>query len=165
MNTTPLPSTAGTYFKTLRIMFFALFAGLIFFTVVAIFMRQTGSFPENFPYRNWLLGFIILFAVAGISSGILVYNRRLTSIREMSSLADKLSAYREALIIRYATVEAPSFFAIIGYLLTGNMIILGISLAIIAWFFTMKPSIEKIAEDLALNPEEKMKLENPDSAI
>jgi len=165
MNITPLPPTTGAYIKTLKIIFFALLSGLIFFSVVTPLIRQTGSFPEDFPYRNWLLVFIILFAVVSISIGILVYNRRLTSIHEMSSLADKLSAYREALIIRYATVEAPSFFAIIGYLLSGNMIILGIGLAIIAWFFTMRPSIEKIAEDLELNPEEKMKLENPDSSI
>ena len=165
MDITPMPPTTGAYFKAQKIMFFALIAGLVFFFIAALLLRQTGSFPDDFPYRNWLLVFIIVFAPLCIAGGILIFNRRLTAIREMSSLAEKLTAYREAIIIRYTTMEAPSFFAIIAYLLTGSIIFPGIGLALIAWFFMMKPSIDKIAEDLALNPEEKMKLENPDSAI
>lgn len=165
MNTTPLPSTVGAYIKALKIIFLALIAGLVMFVVVAWFLRMTGAFPENFPNGYLVLLFILLFAAASIGAGIYVFRKRLQSDAGKVSLADKLSIYRDALIIRYVTSEAPAFFAIIAFLLTGNMIILGIGIAIIAYFATLWPSVEKMAEEMNLNPDEKMKLENPDTPL
>ena len=165
MNTTPLPSTAGAYIKALKIIFIALIAGLVMFAVVAWFLRTTGAFPENFPNVYLFLLFILLFATASIGAGMYVFRKRMQSDPAKVSLADKLSSYRDALIIRYVTTEAPAFFAIIVFLLTGNMVFLGIGLAIIAYFTTLWPSVEKMTGEMNLNPDEKMKLQNPDTPL
>lgn len=163
MSANPLPSNTGAYVKTLRIIFAALIAGLLFFAIVAVFLRQTGAFNETFPYEILFLLIVALFAVSSVGAGLFIFNKSLAAIREKGNLNDKLLDYRSALIVKYATTEAPSFFAIIAYLLTGSFIILGIGLAIIAYFTSMWPTAEKIAAEMNLNPDEKAKLENPGS--
>jgi len=67
--------------------------------------------------------------------------------------------------VKYALAEGPSFFAVVAYLLTGNMIILGIAVAIIAYFATMWPTVGKMSSEMNLTPDEKMKLENQETQL
>lgn len=165
MDTNPLTPTTGSYLKSLKIIFGALLAGQVFFAVVAWFMIKSGTFPATFSFEKILLIAVILLAAAIIGAGIYIFNSRMTALSERRNFSEKLNDYRAALIVKYATTEGPSFFAIVAFMLTGNMIILGIGIAIIAYFATLWPSVEKLAGDMNLNPGEKMKLENPDTMI
>ena len=80
-------------------------------------------------------------------------------------LGQKLIDYRSATITRFALVEAPSLFAIVTYFLTSDILFLfytGLSLVL---FFYNRPTPEKTAEDLNLDPTERVKINNPDSNI
>lgn len=67
-------------------------------------------------------------------------------------------AYQSATIVRLALLEGPSLFGIVGFLLTGNLIFLGISGALIACFIYQRPTRQKIEDDLNLSYEEKAEL-------
>ncbi len=165
MDTTPLPSTTGAYIKTLKLIHLALLAGQVFFLAVAWFLRSTGAFPA--PFEEWTIFLlaVLLITASAISAGLFIFKQRMASIAGRTALAEKLTDYRAAAIVKYALAEGPSFFAVVAYLLTGNMIILGIAVAIIAYFATMWPTVGKMSSEMNLTPDEKMKLENQETQL
>lgn len=165
MDITQPPSTTGAYIKTLKLIHLALLAGQVFFIVVAFFLRNTGAFPAPFKDGYIFLLAVLLITASAIGAGLFLFKQRIESITGRTALADKLTDYRAAAIVKYALAEGPSFFAVVAYLFTGNMIILGIAVAIIAYFATMWPTVEKVSSEMNLNPDEKMKLENQETQL
>ncbi len=165
MDNTSLLSTTGAYIKVQRLIHLALLAGQIFFLVVAFILRSTGAFPTLFEDANIFLLAVLLITASAIGAGLFIFKQRMATVAEKTDMADKLADYRAAAIVKYALAEAPSFFAIIAYMFTGNMIILGIAIAIIAYFAMMWPSVEKMSSEMNLNPDEKMKLEKPETLL
>lgn len=165
MDITQPHSTTGAYIKTLKLIHLALQAGQVFFIVVAFFLRNTGAFPAPFEDWNIFLIAVLLITASAIGAGLFIFKQRMDAIAGSKALADKLTDYRAAAIVKYALAEGPSFFAVVAYLLTGNMIILGIAVAIIAYFATMWPTVGKMSSEMNLTPDEKMKLENQETQL
>jgi hypothetical protein len=165
MNTSVQPPTTGTYVKSMKIIFLALLAGQVMFATLAWFMQRLGVYAGFESLVTPLLVLVPLLAASAIGIGIFIFNRRMTELQAKSSLSEKLNDYRAAVIVKYALAEGPVFFAIVAYMLTGNMVILGIALACILYFAFMWPSMERMANQMALNPDEKMKFENQDTRL
>jgi len=79
----------------------------------------------------------------------------LNALKDEPGLSKKLADYRSALIVRWALVEGPSFFAIVSYLLTGNYLLLGFAIILIAIFILIMPSSSKLDSDLELSWQDK----------
>jgi hypothetical protein len=77
----------------------------------------------------------------------------------------KLVNYRAALIVKLALLEAPSFFTVIAYLLTGNYIYLGIVLILLIVFLLYTPTKEKLINELELPRDEVEIINNPEAEI
>lgn len=145
----------GNFLKTTSIIYFALIAGQLAFMGVAYSIASDLKMTNDIRSLNDMLLMVIPFvALGGISASFMMFKMQLSKIDKEAPLANRLNAYRAALIARYALLEGPSLFAIVGFLLTGNFIFLGISGFIILIFLYFRPTRDKVAQDLELKNSE-----------
>lgn len=158
--------TSGSYFTTLNFVYLGLLAGQVFFMVVAIFLNSTGAMVVEPEELNTFFQILVpLFTVTAIIASIMITRTRLSRIKEKTDFQEKLGDYRAVMIVRLAILEAPSFFAIVCYLLTANLLLLIFSGLVIAIFLLYRPSRDKVAEELELNQEERELIDNRDAIV
>lgn len=160
------PQTSKEYLKTLQIIYYALISGQVIFGLVALFLRKMIGLDTGLQDLTDIFLYLVpVFIFGGYLLSRILFKSNLKTAINKSSLIEKMSDYRAALVIRYALLEGPSFFAIVVYLLTGSLIFLGMAGLIIVLFFTMKPTKERSVTDLQLNPAEEQSILDPDRII
>lgn len=145
--------------KTLNIIHMALAAGQILFAAVTFIIPKN---PVKGPGNDTLIYIAPVLAITCFIAGHILFLKLLSNIRKDTLLKAKLIAYQAATIIRLALLEGPSLFSIIGFLLTGKLIFLVIAGALVAYFIYLRPSRQKIEDDLNLDYEEKAELDGTD---
>ncbi len=156
MNSKP---SFGEYIRQSQIICIALIIGQLFFLAISIYLvKFSGSSFGNTGLDGVFIYIIPLFAVSGILGSFIVFKSKLAKVKEKSDLDLKLLEYRSAQIIRWALLEGPSFFTIIAYLLTGQILYLALVAIIIVLFVLTIPNREKVESDLDLSWEEKNQL-------
>ncbi|SEO03649.1 hypothetical protein SAMN05192574_10564 [Mucilaginibacter gossypiicola] len=161
INRQPVVQNPNTFLKTTSVIHLALIAGQIIFAATAFMTTKnhaTNKSDDVFIYVAPIM------AVTGFAIGSILFKTMVNKIDGQSPLKTKLAAYQSALIVRFALLEGPSLFAIVSFMLTGNLIFLGISGAIIACFIYLRPTKQKIEDDLSLGYEEKAELDGTDKA-
>jgi uncharacterized integral membrane protein len=148
----------STYLKTLRIVYFALAMGIILFFLVAIFLNSsTGAFMGNELTSDEKTPFLIVLVVL---TGIIFFAyrsiipRKLTIIQSLPPLDNKRAAWRELNFLQGALFEAPSFLAIVLFLLLGLHVLLIWPIVGIALFWFTQPSREKLISEANLSSNE-----------
>jgi hypothetical protein len=160
------PQTSKDYFRTLQIIYIALIAGQVLFGLMALFLHQMIGLDAGLNDLKSVFIYIVpIFIVGGYFASRILYKNSLKKAKSRASLIEKMSDYRAALVVRYALLEGPSFFAIVSYLITGYLPFLVMACFIIMIFFTMKPSKESAVSDLELNPYEEQSILDPDKII
>lgn len=159
--------TSKEYFKMLSLIYFALIIMQLVFGVVAYIYTITGGSitTQGGELRRIFIYIVPLVVIVGFSSSNIFFKSKMIAIKTKSVLAEKTAAYRGTLILRYALLEAPYFFAIVAYLLTNDLIFLGFGALIIVFFLTIRPTREAVAVDLELNAADKEKLNDPYAPI
>ncbi len=157
--------TSRQYFATQSLIHIALIVGQVLFAGVTFFLRSNQSVEPDPELRQAFLYIVPVLAAAGIFASLQVFKLMVTKAKQQSSLGKKISAYGSAMIVRYAVLEAPSLFAIVAFFLTGEYFFLAISVLIIIFFFLVRPSREKLIEDLELNANEAALVNDPDAVI
>ena len=158
--------TSREYFKTMLIIWIALIGGQVLFGIITFYLNNNGSYdPQEKDLKDIFIYLVPVFAVYGVIAGSIIFKKRLNSSKKKTGLLEKLNDYRAALIIRYALLEGTTFFSLVSYLMTGDLLFLYISILIIATFIIIKPSTKNVINDLELNPGEIQIISNPDSII
>jgi hypothetical protein len=157
--------TSREYFRSLQIVFYALIAGQLIFAMIALSLRQTGSIDIVDGLDDVFLFIVPLFIIGGVTGSWLFSRNRIKASILKTSLVEKMSDYRAIMIIRYALLEGPTFLAIIVFLMTGNLLFLGMAGIVIIIFLVLRPSPQRAVKDLQLNPVEEQSVLDPDKAI
>ncbi len=157
--------TTKSFFSSLKIIHFALTAGVVLFLLIAIALQFKGFEPELKEMEMILLGITVLAAISGIFTGNLLFRRRLEQLVEQKSLEKKLLGYQSALLLKYALVEGPAFFTIVAYHLTANILFPVITVLLVFTMVLFAPRKEKLISDLNLSNRESVILENQDAVI
>jgi len=82
------------------------------------------------------------------------YKKKIQEALNTGTVSEKLSLYRAALITRCALLEGSILFAIITYLLTNQIALLGFAAGGLLLFYMLKPTKEKIARELQVSPDD-----------
>ncbi len=154
-----------SYFTSLKIIHFALTAGIAFFMLIAISLQFTGFEPELKELEEILLAITVAGAVAGVFTGNLLFTKKLEQLVELKCLKEKLIGYQSALILKYAMVEGPAFFTIVAYLLTANILFPLITVLLVFTMVLFAPRKDKLISDLNLSRRETEMLNNSDAVI
>ncbi|MES2279170.1 MAG: hypothetical protein V4592_24270 [Bacteroidota bacterium] len=158
-NTSPTP---GMAFKVLTIIHLALMLGQVLFGVVVFF--QTRSVRVNIEKIDDVYIYIVPFmAISCFIASNFMYKQQLGIAAGKPTLQEKMTGYQTALIVRYALLEGASLFGIVVYLLTGNLLFLLISGAIVIYFLLIRPTRDRVEADLNLTYEEKIDLDSRDT--
>lgn len=141
----PVDKIPGSSLKALNILHLAFLSGLVLFVLLSTYLVYIGRFSPGMQENEQLFQvFALGFAGLSIFFGNRIFKSRLMAIQNMSSLKDKINAYRGACIIRWALVEAATLFTIVCFMLTANYAFLALAVALIIVFMVLKPTKEKI---------------------
>ena len=102
-----------------------------------------------------------LFMMIAVGAIVLNYvlgrflsQRKLSEITEGMDLVEKLTIYKSALILRFATLEGPALICIIFYMLEGRIEFVIMAIALIAMMILSIPNTNRVIQQLNLNFEE-----------
>lgn len=158
------PQTSQQYFSTLSIIHGAMLAGQVLFAAVAWFLVQDG--PLSDPESISALRIVVPIAlISGLIGNQLFTRSRLPQLREKETLTEKLTGYRTLLIVRFALLEGPTLLALATYLLGGDLTVLLVSGAIIAYFAIQRPTREGAIQALQLSGEEERQIRDPEARV
>lgn len=147
--------TPKTFVNTLSILHLTFFGSMLGFAIIVYIIIQNHTLDLETIDTTFIL--VVLFlTLFGVFGGNVIKKNVLATAHSKNSLREKLGIYQTASLIRYATLEAPALFAIVSYFLTEQFLFLLIALAIMFYFFSLKPNKLKIGSELRLNREEQM---------
>jgi hypothetical protein len=106
-----------------------------------------------------------IFMIGAFVASNILFKKRIEIAKGKNNLIGKMAEYRGAIILKLAPLEGGSFFSIIAFFITGNIIFLSLSALIILMFILNQPTKEKAIADLELNYDEENELNNPDAII
>ena len=145
------------FFKTTAIIHAALLIGQFLFGIVAFSITNNTGLNVQ-PGNDPLFYVALLLVFGGMLLGSFLYKQQITKLAAEAALKEKLSTYQTALIIRCAPSEGASMFCIVCYMLTGNSFYLVLTALNILYFIWMRPTKQKIEDELSLSYEDKTAL-------
>ncbi|MEX0996696.1 MAG: hypothetical protein WDZ45_06590 [Flavobacteriaceae bacterium] len=147
--------TPRSFVNTLSLMHLAFFGSVLGFAVVSYVLVENHTLDlENIDLTFFTV--VLALSLFGVLGGNIIKKNILETVKSKNSLREKLGIYQTASLIRYATLEAPALFAIVSYILTEQFLFLLIALALMFYFFSIRPTKSKIASELQLNREEQI---------
>lgn len=153
------PTKQYGYAKSLSMIYIALLAGQVIFFAITIALHL-GNLISNktylVPVMNYVVPAILLFTILFSSRN---YRKKLPEAVAMQGFIAKLEEHRKLNIMRYAFIEGGTLFSIIAYFLTGHSLTLACAVAGIVMFASIRPTKEKIIQELDLSSEEAEKLD------
>lgn len=147
-----------SYFKTLKLLHLSLVAGLSIFLVLAVV--QGNGFQADLSNTSTFLYLVPIVALLGYFGSQVLFKKMLAKIAHSDSLNQKLQRFQSALLVKYALIEAPAFFSLFAYYITGNALPLVIAACLLAYLFVQRPTKEKLETSLRLSAEEKRDLDS-----
>jgi len=144
-------------FKNLSIIHGALIAGQVMFAIVASTIAKNKHFDLNLSADSLLMVAPILAVGCFIMSSFL-FKQQLQIAANKSDLKSKITGYQTASIVRMAPLEGASLFNIVVFLLSGNYFTLIISILIVLYFLSFRPTKDRVTDSLNLSYEEQSEL-------
>lgn len=152
------PSNPSLLFKSLSVIFFGLLLGMLIMGGIIYSMNPSENF--DFDINNPFLIVMLILMIAGVFGSNVLYGFFVNKIKEGDSLENKTAKIQQAIIVRLALVEGPALAGIILYLKEANLVFLMFSALLIIYFLTLRPSKDKLLEDMKLTGPEKREFQN-----
>lgn len=143
--------TSKEYFKYNKIIFIALLTGQIVFAMVCVLLNKDKPVNDTINGNETNMLIVAIISLSLLIASFYIPRIRLEKIRQVEDIKRRLYDYRATLIIKFALVEGATLFAIVQYLLTGSIYILGFAALLILVSLTNWPSQEKTIKELELN--------------
>lgn len=148
MTIPPKPAGPKENLRTMQVLTATLLIGIIFFGgIVIILLSVKGHLLDNEPL---LFSEILLYCAIGLAAfcyffARTIYNKKLETLKNSAlPLADKLSQYRALLVLYLACCEGPALFSIVVLYLTGNFLVLIITITMMMAMAVKFPFTQKI---------------------
>lgn len=145
-------SSAKQRFKVIQLVYMAMLVPMIVFSGFVYYTNFTSGNIASQEPDIWLYLPFGLMLIAILMARPL-YTKALQKT-EGKTLDQKLSALMTALIIRMAPFEAAGLLAAVSAFITGNNTILLLVLIILIQFYTNRPTLLKVENDLKVSREE-----------
>jgi len=148
--------TFKSYLKTISIIHIAFTGGLLFFSAIVYFQFTDWHFTV--PLNDVFFSSTPILATAIIFLGNFLFKKKINSILGKKSLRQRLTVYQSAILLKYAFTEGAAFICMMIALYSGNLFYLGLALIVILYFISLKPTKNKIEQQLHLTGELKDQL-------
>jgi len=149
------PQTPQSYLKTNSIIHLAMVTGQFLFGLIAfIETPQKGLDITN--TKDPFLFVVPILAIGCFAFSRFLFSKNLNIAISKPTLKEKLAFYQSAIITRFAPLEGASLLGIGSYLQSGNLLFLIISGVIALYFLSLRPTKDRIENDLNLTYEDKI---------
>lgn len=139
--------TPDSALKTLAFTHVALLGFQMLFAIIAF--AQTSRVYFGVMNMDDRFVFIVpVLALGGFFGGYLIFKKQKYVLREKESIQERLTGYQSVLITRFVLIQGPAVFAIVAYILSGNVFFLFITGLLSVYFIFLRPTREKIESDL-----------------
>ena len=145
-NSTIKQTPEGTL-RSLSFIHVALLAFQMLFAI-ASFAQSSRMYFGVMNMDDKFVFIVPVLALGGFFGGYLIFKKQKYALRAKDTLQEKLIGYQSALISRFLLVGAPSLFAVVAYILSGNVFFLFITAILTMYFMFLRPTREKIENDL-----------------
>lgn len=142
-----LKQTPEGMLRTLSFIHAAMLAFQMLFAITA-FAQSTRMYFGVMNMDDQFVFIIPVLALGGFFGGYLVFKKQKYALRTKEILQQKMSGYQTALITRFTLIQVPSLFSIIAYILSGNVFFLFVTAILAIYFIFLRPTREKIENDL-----------------
>ena len=140
------------FFKSIQILHAAMFFGMVMILVLLKYLMGVEVESDGdllFPAIG------IGLAISSLVFGQILFNNKMESLKkERSTIQEKLTAYREAYILKLALLEGPALVCIILHFLGGNPLLFYTAIFLIFIFAYERPTEERIKQQLNLHAED-----------
>ena len=151
MNTTD--TTPKAIFQQTSILYLALLAGQVLFSLVVLWLLYSGSMNVGME-ESVFVYLIPVFSISAIFGAYILQNRRNAAAAFLDDLDEKVQHYRQTIITCGAILEGANLLAIIAALLTGQMYYLLYFAIGLGAFVLLRPSIDKFKKMYRLSLQE-----------
>ncbi|HEY9003973.1 MAG TPA: hypothetical protein VIM89_21630 [Mucilaginibacter sp.] len=139
--------TPDSTLKTLVFTHMALLAFQMLFAIAA-FAQTTRMYFGVMNMDDQFVFIAPVLALGGFFGGYLIFKKQKYVLREKENIQEKLTGYQSILITRFILIQGPAVFAIVAYILSGNIFFLFLTGLMSAYFIFIRPTREKIESDL-----------------
>ena len=146
-------SQSSIQIRTIRVIFGAIVAGQVVFSVIAYALHASDAVPHTLGGET--IPVIIACAAAGgaVIAGKALHAIRIRAIGDGETLPERLRTYLATTIIFLAMLEAATIILIVTYLLNGNTVLLFLVAGVLAVAAMHYPSKERIEKDIRMSIE------------
>ncbi|SHI73331.1 hypothetical protein SAMN04487911_10535 [Arenibacter nanhaiticus] len=143
------PQTPKSFMRTMTVLHAVLTTG-VFIILVAVYY-SSDALIFGFQDTEDIYRIIIpLVAMIGYFGGNLIFKKQLDAIDPKASLKSILSRYSSASIIKYAFIEGAAIFSLIAFSRIHNVFYLVISVLLLLYLWSQRPTKLKVMSDLKL---------------
>ncbi|MBS1520171.1 MAG: hypothetical protein JST50_04180 [Bacteroidetes bacterium] len=139
--------TPDSALKTLVFTHIALLAFQMLFAIIA-FAQTTRMYFGVMNMDDQFVFIAPVLALGGFFGGYLIFKKQKYVLSEKENIQERLTGYQSVLITRFVLIQGPAIFAIVAYILSGNIFFLFITGVMSAYFIFLRPTREKIESDL-----------------
>lgn len=139
--------TPDSALKTLAFTHVALLAFQMLFAIIA-FAQTSRAYFGVMNMDDRFVFIVPVLALGGFFGGYLIFKKQKYVLREKESIQERLIGYQSVLITRFVLIQGPAVFAIVAYILSGNVFFLFITGLLSVYFIFLRPTREKIESDL-----------------
>ena len=143
-------------FRGLNLLYLAIL-GLMSIAVVlsVVMVYKAGAIPVFASEELGTIKAIVIIALlVGIPVSHIFYYKKIKHINPKLQLAQKISMFKTAFIVRISVLEAIGLLAIIGYFVTADKSFLYMFGVVFVLFIIHAPTKQRISNDLELSEEE-----------
>ncbi|MCL5244722.1 hypothetical protein M4I21_02805 [Cellulophaga sp. 20_2_10] len=151
------------YLKVMSVMHLVFCVGILLFTIFLYLQQESWVF--TFPISSPSIVIVPLIAITGIYLSNYVFKKKIEPILDKKSLKQKLGVYQSALIYKFAFVEGAAFVCLVFALSNSNLFYLSFTGLIIIYFITLRPTKDKIEQQLQLKGAQKEQFKREDDVI
>lgn len=158
MNPSDPHTTLNNYLRRLKIIHFALVAGMVLICIFVYFLQENPL--TDFPKDEAIFKYLVpVAALTGYFAGIYIFNKLTGSLDKELSLGRKLDRFQTASLLHYTCLEAPALLALYAYLMHGNLFYASIAAFFVIYLIAQRPTLQKIISRIPLHRHEKEALQ------
>lgn len=145
--------TSLQYFNLQSLIFYSLLLGQIVFGCMCLFLVSTGGGLDPNPDSTKIFTYVVpTFSVASILLGRFVFRIWIRRVIERP-LNALFKEYQAANIVRWAIIEGGALLAFVLFLLSGQYLFFYFACFSLYFFFSHRPTLDKMVIDLNLEPQ------------
>lgn len=150
----PLRVDVNHYYKSLKLIFYGLLSAQVIFALLVLF--KVWDDPLKSDQDDFVLVmqyFVPTLVVAMIISSRLFFRAWVRKAFHLQ-LSQQLKIHQSGSIVRWALIEGGTLVSLLVFLLSSDYFFLSCAAFSLYFFWTHKPKIAQIAEDLDWDPEQ-----------